>query len=156
MRPKIRRIKKRDSPTENSVSKKIRILWDCLFLACKGLKFGINRLPLSCLCDREAERFVLTFLSHKTLRVDGSAACPKRNKKWSIWDSNPRPPQCECGALPAALMPHRNSIARSERKKKRFCKKRRAGLLQPGSMKKENVFEKGLMPLFDYEYSGRL
>ena len=27
-------------------------------------------------------------------------------KKWSIWDSNPRPLQCECSALPTALMPH--------------------------------------------------
>ncbi len=26
---------------------------------------------------------------------------------WSIWDSNPRPPQCHCGALPAALMPRK-------------------------------------------------
>ena len=25
---------------------------------------------------------------------------------WSIRDSNPWPPQCECGALPAALIPH--------------------------------------------------
>ena len=26
--------------------------------------------------------------------------------QWSIRDSNPWPPQCECGALPAALIPH--------------------------------------------------
>lgn len=26
--------------------------------------------------------------------------------QWSIWDSNPRPQQCECCALPTALMPH--------------------------------------------------
>ena len=25
---------------------------------------------------------------------------------WSIRDSNPWPPQCECGALPTALIPH--------------------------------------------------
>ena len=25
--------------------------------------------------------------------------------QWSIRDSNPWPPQCECGALPAALIP---------------------------------------------------
>lgn len=24
---------------------------------------------------------------------------------WSIWDSNPRPPHCQCDALPTALMP---------------------------------------------------
>ena len=30
----------------NPVPKKIRILWDCLFPTCQGLKFGINRLPL--------------------------------------------------------------------------------------------------------------
>ena len=29
-----------------------------------------------------------------------------KNNKWSIWDSNPRPPHCQCGALPTALMPH--------------------------------------------------
>ena len=31
-------------------------------------------------------------------------------EKWSIWDSNPRPPQCECGALPTALMPQTMGI----------------------------------------------
>ena len=25
---------------------------------------------------------------------------------WSIRESNPWPPQCHCGALPTALMPH--------------------------------------------------
>ena len=34
----------------------------------------------------------------------------KVHKKWSIWDSNPRPPQCECGALPTALMPQTMGI----------------------------------------------
>ena len=31
-------------------------------------------------------------------------------KKWSIGDSNPWPPHCQCGALPAALMPRANAI----------------------------------------------
>ena len=35
-----------DNPAENSDPEKVRILWDCLFIACQGLKFGINRQPL--------------------------------------------------------------------------------------------------------------
>ena len=35
--------------------------------------------------------------------------------QWSIWDSNPRPPQCECGALPTALIPHTKIISRKNR-----------------------------------------
>ena len=30
---------------------------------------------------------------------------------WSISDSNRRPPQCECGALPTALMPRIHHFA---------------------------------------------
>ena len=32
-------------------------------------------------------------------------ACKIKGFQWSIRDSNPWPPQCECGALPAALIP---------------------------------------------------
>lgn len=34
---------------------------------------------------------------------------------WSIRDSNPWPPQCECGALPTALIPHTKIISRKNR-----------------------------------------
>ena len=34
---------------------------------------------------------------------------------WSIRDSNPWPPQCECGALPTALIPHTKIIPRKNR-----------------------------------------
>ena len=37
---------------------------------------------------------------------------------WSIWDSNPRPQQCECCALPTALMPHVMIIPRIFTKEK--------------------------------------
>ena len=30
-----------------TLPKKVRILWDCLFPACQGLKFGINRRPFA-------------------------------------------------------------------------------------------------------------
>ena len=45
-------------------------------------------MPDAFSCDRKAERFVLTFLSHKTLRVDRTAAERKHVAK-----SNP--PQAE-------------------------------------------------------------
>ncbi len=40
--------------------------------------------------------------------------------EWSIWDSNPRPPQCECGALPTALMPRKQYYITDLEKIKHF------------------------------------
>ena len=37
---------------------------------------------------------------------------------WSIRDLNPWPPHCQCGALPAALMPRKDSIAQKKKNKK--------------------------------------
>ena len=50
--------------------------------------------PLRCTVPRDMDRPSLEF---------GGIA----GRWWSWGDSNPRPPQCECGALPTELQPHR-------------------------------------------------
>ena len=43
-------------------------------------------------------------------KISGKAFCHPLSRLWSIGDSNPWPPHCQCGALPTALMPRTNII----------------------------------------------
>ena len=51
--------------------KKVRILWDCLFPACQGLKIGINRQPL---CDFYDAILIDTCPSLGSLTINALAA----------------------------------------------------------------------------------
>ncbi len=48
---------------------------------------------------------------YKNKKAFGSRLC-----KWSIRDSNPWPQQCECCALPTALMPHEDKYSINRKK----------------------------------------
>ena len=87
----------------------------CIRLACQPKSCGFWYPALSaaagCLDNRRGCAPLARGRCQRLRRSGSRRRFPKTNLRpvfpvwWSIWDSNPRPPHCQCDALPTALMP---------------------------------------------------
>ena len=64
LRPKIRVTKGKRQSAGEYRAKKARILWDCLFLVCQGLKIGINRQPPVKKISNTVPKYTPLMISH--------------------------------------------------------------------------------------------
>ena len=86
----------------------------------KGIHYRMNPANLPCLTaagldHRLCPSFRREQRTPPSLWTKGCFAVPPeldRERWWSWGDSNPRPPACHAGALPAELQPHRRSTHR--------------------------------------------